>query len=195
MEDRQAFTDGLIQLRANAGLDPLIVEKKEDNWYEIYTAPENNSRGVFVAGAYSENVADFIATTHAVIPEMVDVINSALDESDRLDEEKDDLHGQIFNLELERASLGTEVGDLLSKISHLETELEDRDYTITGLIEENDSMEREIDELRGLTLAQAMEIGELRNDLGGANERISELEFEIRGLDEENEGLRWESER
>ena len=185
MEDKQKFIDGLYQLWANAGKDDWIVEEHDDlgftEWVVFGLLPEID--GVApkreIAVAYSEEIADYIATTHAVIPELTELFMSALDESDRLDEEKDDLHGQIFNLELERASLGTEVGDLLSKISNLETELEDRDYTVARIVEENESYEYENNELRQLTIAQGEEIGELRNVAYAANERIDQLELDL----------------
>lgn len=161
MEDRQAFVDGLVTLRANAGLGNWIVEPDPVAGFDVVELRDYGEKG-WVAGVAEEDIADFIATTHAVIPELVTEFMAALDEADRLDEEKDDLIAKIFDLEVEADNQQATIDSLEGEVDDLERQLDDREDEISYLRDENASLNSEISELED-------RISQLESDLWLAN--------------------------
>ena len=162
MEDRQQFIDGLTQLRANAGLGNWIVER-DKTWFIVKSVVEDGP-DTFIAETISEDVADFIATNHAIIPELVEVIGAALDEADRLDEEKDDLIAQIFDLEVIADVKENYIEELRSDISDLEGEVDSLNSEIYGLEEDNSDLRDEVSTLRAEVDALNEQLNELENE-------------------------------
>ncbi|WP_280350436.1 hypothetical protein [Nocardia abscessus] len=107
MDDREFF-DALHQLwskTTEAG--GLWFAKVNDliGGYCIMTqdvTPADADRpGLEIADFMREEDAQFIAFVHGALPEIIRRTHDAIDESDRLDVEKDDLIGRIAELEME----------------------------------------------------------------------------------------------
>ncbi|ERB55301.1 hypothetical protein N806_29810 [Rhodococcus sp. P27] len=100
--DNQEFFDRLYQSWADSGTDGWIVSDTDE---DIVLSMSDSGETAEVALGVSPDIAAFIAAAHGVIPELIERAMSALDESDRLDIEKDELIGQIMQLEIEIDSL------------------------------------------------------------------------------------------
>ncbi|MGW1739975.1 hypothetical protein ACWCPQ_14315 [Nocardia sp. NPDC001965] len=101
MDDRE-FLDGLYLAWTKttaAEHGGWSVEKIGDSFTVMARDP---SGSVVLADLIQEEKdAEFIAGMHTILPDLVRRLNDALDEADRLDTEKDELHARIFELELE----------------------------------------------------------------------------------------------
>ena len=108
MDDREYF-DQLYQLWSNTtyATDDSVWLVQEDEGFPNLRFLKAAKQGSVkpVADFLDENDAQFITTMHGVLPELVRRLNDALDEADRLDVEKDELHGRIMELEQETEAL------------------------------------------------------------------------------------------
>ncbi|MGW6624264.1 hypothetical protein ACWF99_23870 [Nocardia sp. NPDC055002] len=77
---------------------------------EVMAAAEGNDK--LVATQVDPFDAQFIATVHGALPSIIRLVHDALDEADRLDAEKDDLHSRIAELEMEITELNKHINDL-----------------------------------------------------------------------------------
>lgn len=68
--------------------------------YKIYSVDQSGNK-ILVASELNEENAEFIASVHAVVAEMVRELHSALDEADRADYDKDERECRIAELEIE----------------------------------------------------------------------------------------------
>jgi hypothetical protein len=122
--DDQEFFDALHQLWSKTtGAGNL-------HWTEV-PMEDKDAFGVVASGGVlaefkpvlegaTEEDARFTAFVHGALPEIVRRIQDAIDESDRLDVEKDDLIGRIADLEMEADGLRQHIDGLLQRIADLE---------------------------------------------------------------------------
>lgn len=121
MEDREFF-DLLYQHFAKT------TEAKDSYWmyeeeaeplaggrvFNIFAVSSEEAR-TFVGSVDGEEDADFITAVHGCFPDLVRRMHDALDESDRLDEDRD-------NQEVRIADLVCEIRDLEDQVSQLKWE-------------------------------------------------------------------------
>ncbi|WP_078323649.1 hypothetical protein [Mycobacteroides salmoniphilum] len=91
-------------------LDPVLDVRV----FNIFAVPSEEDR-TFVGSVDSEEDAEFITAVHGCFPDLVRRLHDAVDESDRLDEERD-------NQEVRIADLIGEVRDLEDLVSQLKLE-------------------------------------------------------------------------
>jgi FtsZ-binding cell division protein ZapB len=103
--DDQEFFDKLYQLWSkttqaeNGFWAPREDQSFTDGSWEVFT--EEGDKTYFVASFMTEEDANFLATMHGALPELVRRLQDAIDESDRLDCEKDELIAINAGLEME----------------------------------------------------------------------------------------------
>lgn len=102
MEDREFF-DHLYQLwsKTTGAKDMYWMPQANEGspTFDILAVSEES--GSYRIASYLEDEdADFITAIHGCLPDLVRRLNSALDESDRLDHERDSQECRIAELEL-----------------------------------------------------------------------------------------------
>jgi hypothetical protein len=154
MEDRE-FLDNLYGLwaKTTGSADRYWMPEQDDSCseppyepkWDLYAVNEQQER-TWLGWLPSEIDADFVAGVHGALPDLIRRLHIAIDEADRLDEEKDGLvreyanlaqenqdvraelhkcHGTIAGLHSQIGSLETGTGDLERQ---LETAREDADF-------------------------------------------------------------------
>jgi hypothetical protein len=119
--DDQEFFDKLYQLWSkttqaeNGFWAPREDHSFTDGSWEVFT--EEGDKTYFVASFMTEEDANFLATMHGALPELVRRLQDAIDESDRLDCEKDELIAINAGLEMD-------IDAKNDRIKELERELE-----------------------------------------------------------------------
>lgn len=122
MEDRDFFSLLYQQFTKTTGAEKKYWMPEEDTdyfaegpgTYNIWAVGEDDEREP-VAFGLSEEDADFITALHGCLPDLTRRLLEAVDESDRLDEERD-------NQEVRIADLIGEVRDLEDLVSQLKLE-------------------------------------------------------------------------
>jgi chromosome segregation ATPase len=110
----------------------------------IFAVGEDESRKQIASGLKTED-ADFITAIHGCLPDLIRKLRGALDEADRLDEEKDELIGRVAELERDTDRLAGQVLAYSERIKELEdSELDARSF-IELLANENKNLEKELD--------------------------------------------------
>lgn len=95
--DDEEFFDKLYQVWAQSGSDGWMID--DDG---VIKSISTDGEFQEIAIAATPEIAHFITVAHGIIPELIEKAGAAFDESDRLDEEKDALIGQIMKLEAGR---------------------------------------------------------------------------------------------
>lgn len=113
IEDREFF-DKLYQLwsKTTGAQDRYwIVEADEEapDVHCVYAVDDQQERK-FIASFSSDVDADFIATLHGCLPDLVRRLNDALDEADRADYDRDSRECRIAELETQVMELEKELG-------------------------------------------------------------------------------------
>lgn len=97
---------------------PEINDDRSGRW-NIYAVAEDETRKL-VASGVSEADADFLTAVHGCTPDLIRRLGEAIDESDRLDAEKDDLVVRVAELELEADDLHEVISARDARIQDLE---------------------------------------------------------------------------
>jgi len=88
--------------------------------YSIYAVNEDGDKNLVASDLLEEDV-DFVTGVHGCLPDLVRRLLAAVDESDRLDEEKDNLVVRVAELENEADEFTAIIGDLQTVIEQLES--------------------------------------------------------------------------
>lgn len=73
--------------------------------FKVYAVnPEDDSKKL-IASELRDEDADFIASLHGTVPDLVRLLNEALDEADRADCDRDERECRIAELEIELAEM------------------------------------------------------------------------------------------
>lgn len=72
--------------------------------WNVYAVAEDESR-TLVASGMSEADSDFYTAVHGCLPDLIRRLGEAIDEADRLDEQKDELVNRVARLEMEADDL------------------------------------------------------------------------------------------
>ncbi|GAB2709649.1 hypothetical protein [Nocardia thraciensis] len=119
--DDQEFFDALYQLWSKtSGAEERTWFAKENDIIDGYCimtedATPAEAGSASIADFMHEADAKFIAFVHGVIPELVRRTQDALDESDRLDAEKDELIAVQYGLEMEIERMTARILELEEK--------------------------------------------------------------------------------
>lgn len=104
MDDREFF-DKLYQswAKTSGAENTFWMPDENESFPPLFelVATDSGDTRIPIADFLREEDADFIASVHGALPEIVRRVHDAIDESDRLDAEKDDLHLRIAELEME----------------------------------------------------------------------------------------------
>ena len=111
MDDREFFDELYQTWSKSTGAEDRYwaVEEHFDKSgrFNIYAVdpfhPDNNRK--LVASGLAERDADFIASLHAVLPDLVGRLHEAFDEADRADYDRDSRECRIAELEVEVSEL------------------------------------------------------------------------------------------
>lgn len=136
--DFREFLDELYSLYAKTtGAENMYWMPEEDvdryaggpNTYNIFAVGENETKHD-IAFDFRENDANFITAIHGALPDLVRRTHEALDEADRLDEQRDEQEVRIAGLEVLRdedqkylAGIQSENDDLHTQIRDLEDQV------------------------------------------------------------------------
>ncbi|AHK12098.1 hypothetical protein SEA_STLSCUM_44 [Mycobacterium phage STLscum] len=82
----------------------------DDELFEVYAVGEDEDDPWFIGTFNSEVDADFTASIHGAIADLVRRSMEAVDDAARLELERDNLMGRVFDLELEIQGLKSELG-------------------------------------------------------------------------------------
>lgn len=122
--DIREFLDELYQLWAKTtGAENMywMPERNEDGYtndsyvFDIYAIDEEQKKR-FVGGFHNEVDVDFVTAIHGALPDLVRRTHEALDEADRLDEQRDEQEFRIAGLE-------ETIDELNGRINELEHDL------------------------------------------------------------------------
>lgn len=135
MEDRE-FVDFLYQgwSQTTGAADKFWMPEQDSDVpyvFHLYAVDEGRNKHV-LGKLHSEADAAFVVAAHGAIPDLIRRLHEALDESDRLDEERDRQEGRIADLEFEADAQHEVIKSDEQRISELESKLEtareDADY-------------------------------------------------------------------
>lgn len=154
MEDREFF-DELYQMwsRTTGASDrywmPQEYEDHSGRW-SIYAVGQDNPESTetnrkLVASSVSDKDADFITAVHGCLPDLVRRLGSAIDESDRLDEERDEQEVRIAQLEIETEDLTGKLIATYERIKELERERDEADAYFRSIDQENCRLNDELE--------------------------------------------------
>lgn len=126
MEDRDFFDLLYQEFAKTTGAEKTywMSEQAKDEegnelpWFVIWSVGDDDSRQL-VADNLSEVDADFITAVHGCFPDLVRRMHDAVDEADRLDEERDNQEVRI--------------ADLIAEVRDLEDQLSEIQWRIDGL--------------------------------------------------------------
>ncbi|AXC33688.1 hypothetical protein SEA_MRYOLO_41 [Mycobacterium phage Mryolo] len=108
----QDFLDKLYQVfsQTTGAEDCFWVVEKDGGHttYDVWAVSQDESR-LWIGSFHSEDDADFIASIHGAIADMVRRSMEAIDDAARLELERDNLMGRVFDLELEIQGLKSEL--------------------------------------------------------------------------------------
>lgn len=140
MEDREFF-DHLYSVWAKTtGADKTFWMPEEHSpetvpqTFDIWAVSEDESREL-VASYLSDEDSDFTTSIHGCFADVVRRVMDALDEADRLDEEKDDLVVRVADLESQADDLNGLLEHLEGRISDMEDDLDEANDEINRLSE------------------------------------------------------------
>ncbi|AWN02377.1 hypothetical protein SEA_CONCEPTII_45 [Mycobacterium phage ConceptII] len=85
-----------------------VVERDNTGVSEVFAVGQDESRWL-IGGFLHEQDADFIASIHGALADMVRRSMEAVDDAARLELERDNLMGRVFDLELEIQGLKSEL--------------------------------------------------------------------------------------
>ncbi|AVO25651.1 hypothetical protein SEA_MCGUIRE_44 [Mycobacterium phage McGuire] len=107
----QDFLDKLYQVfsQTTGAEDRFwVVERDNTGVSEVFAVGQDESRWL-IGGFLHEQDADFIASIHGALADMVRRSMEAIDDAARLELERDNLMGRVFDLELEIQGLKSEL--------------------------------------------------------------------------------------
>ncbi|QWS69619.1 hypothetical protein SEA_ASHBALLER_45 [Mycobacterium phage Ashballer] len=108
----QDFLDKIYQVfsQTTGAEDRFWAVEEDDDFgvFEVFAVGQDESR-VWVGRLRSEADADFVASIHGAIADMVRRAMEAIDDAARLELERDNLMGRVFDLELEIQGLKSEL--------------------------------------------------------------------------------------
>ncbi|ANU79461.1 hypothetical protein Gompeii16_43 [Mycobacterium phage Gompeii16] len=107
----QDFLDKLYQVfsQTTGAEDRFwVVERDNTGVSEVFAVGQDESRWL-IGGFLHEQDADFIASIHGALADMVRRSMEAIDDASRLELERDNLMGRVFDLELEIQGLKSEL--------------------------------------------------------------------------------------
>ncbi|WP_078344854.1 hypothetical protein [Mycobacteroides chelonae] len=122
--DIREFLDELYQLYTKStGAENMywMPERNEDDdtndnyTFDVYAVGEDQKK-MFVGGLRNEEDVDFVTAIHGALPDLVRRTHEALDEADRLDEQRDEQEIRIAGLE-------ETIDELNGRINELEHDL------------------------------------------------------------------------
>lgn len=140
IEDRDFFDLLYTQWSKTYGAENMFwmpVEAKvgDDVFWEVYAVDAEKEQHL-VASFQSEEDADFVSAVHGCLADLVRRLHSALDESERLDESKDDQSALTAELALENKELQLEVEKLTIEVEGLREQRDARECRIQELADE-----------------------------------------------------------
>jgi hypothetical protein len=115
MDDREFFDKLYQSWSKTSGAENTFWMPEENESFPgtyLLVATDSGDKRIHVADFLNETDGDFIASVHGALPEIVRRVLDAIDESDRLDAEKDDLHVRIAELEMEADALQARIAEL-----------------------------------------------------------------------------------
>jgi chromosome segregation ATPase len=111
----------------------------------IYAVAEDQSRKLIASGLKTED-ADFITAIHGCLPDLIRKLQDSLDEAGRLDREKDELIGQVAELERGADEMAATIFSYAERIKGLEDGMAEADSYVEFLSAEIRQMEKEWDD-------------------------------------------------
>lgn len=153
--DIREFIDELYQLWAKTtGAENMYWMPEEDvdryaggpNTYNIFAVGENETKHD-IAFDFRENDANFITAIHGALPDLVRRTHEALDEADRLDEQRDDQEFRIAQLEADSDAMKALIEELTQKNEKLLDDLIGAQGRIGALVKRKNDLKQETAEL------------------------------------------------
>lgn len=140
MEDREFFDLLYQHFAKTTGAENTYWMTEEDTryvaegpgTYNIWAVGENDER-TLVALGLTEADADFLTAVHGSFPDLVRRMHDALDESDRLDEDRDNQEARIADLISEAVDRNRALAEQIAYGIYLEHELSEIQWRIDGL--------------------------------------------------------------
>lgn len=148
--DIREFLDEIYQMFCRTTGDEhmfWIVEHVEGSMtWNLYTANAEQEQ-ILLATFYHEVDADFTAGLHGALPDLVRRTHEALDEADRLDEQRDDQEFRIAQLEADSDAMQAQIKDLAQKNEKLLDDLIGAEGRIGALVKRKNDLKQETAEL------------------------------------------------
>ncbi|QDM57777.1 hypothetical protein SEA_CARLYLE_43 [Mycobacterium phage Carlyle] len=108
----QEFCDRIYQVfsQTTGAEDRFWVVEKDDDFgvFEVFAVGQDESK-THIGAFANEADADFLASIHGALADMVRRSMEAIDDAARLELERDNLMGRVFDLELEIQGLKSEL--------------------------------------------------------------------------------------
>lgn len=144
MDDRDFF-DVLMQMFSKTtGAEDRFWQPEEytdhSGRWNVYAVHQEQGRKL-VASGLTEIDADFVTAIHGCLPDLVRRLHMAVDESDALDIERDELVNRVAELERESDLSTRALLALEAQVTKLETELADANDEVDYLAGKLDSDE------------------------------------------------------
>lgn len=147
--DIREFLDELYQLWAKTtGAENMywMPEQQPDGMHEIWAVGEGDEK-VQLSLLPCEDDANFITAIHGALPDLVRRTHEALDEADRLDEQRDDQEFRIAQLEADSDAMKALIEELTQKNEKLLDDLIGAQGRIGALVKRKNDLKQETAEL------------------------------------------------
>lgn len=118
-----------------------------DYWFIKSVGEEGEENAYVVADLLNNRDADFITAIHGALPDLVRRTHEALDEADRLDEQRDEQEFRIAQLEADSDAMRAQIKDLTQKNEKLLDDLIGAQGRIGALVKRKNDLKQETAEL------------------------------------------------
>lgn len=147
--DIREFLDELYQLWAKttgAENQYWMPEESDIHGQDIWAVNEEQAKSP-VASFMSDADASFVTAIHGALPDLVRLTHEALDEADRLDEQRDEQEFRIAQLEADSDAMRAQIKDLTQKNEKLLDDLIGAQGRIGALVKRKNDLKQETAEL------------------------------------------------